>query len=376
MFGVKRLKNFMNKVQSKRILIICPFPEGQAAGQRLKYEQFFDHWMKNGYEIEISSFMDIALWDIVYTKGNFLRKAAGVSRGYIRRIKDIFRLSDFDVVYVFMWVTPFGSSLFERLFRKLSKKIIYDIEDNAMLPQHSSLNPLTRLIKGSSKINFLIKQADQIITSSPFLNDDCLAINKKKSSVFISDAIDIERYSVVNSYTNQNPVVIGWTGTFSSMMYLDLLKNVFYELNKRVKFKLRIIGNFNYDLPGIDLEVIQWTKENEIKDLQEIDIGIYPLTQDKWVLGKSGLKALQYMALGLPTVATNVGTNPVIISHMKNGWLVKTEEDWVEALESLINNSNLRAKMGAEARKKIIENYSLKKIRDKYIVILNKLTTQ
>jgi len=366
----------MQNTKVKKILIICPFPEGQAAGQRLKYEQFFDHWIENGYEIEISSFMDLEMWDVVYTKGNFLKKVLGAIRGYVRRTKDILRLKKFDVVYVFMWVTPFGTSFFERLFRFLSIKLIYDIEDNAMMPQSSSLNPLIKILKGSGKIKFLIREADHVITSSPFLNNDCLKLNKKKSSIFISDAIDIKRYFLKNSYTNKNIVVIGWTGTFSSMMYLDLLKNVFLELNQRVKFKLRIIGNFKYDLPGIDLEVIQWTKENEIEDLQAIDIGIYPLTQDKWVLGKSGLKALQYMALGLPTVATNIGTTPSIISHMENGWLVKTEEEWVVALESLVNNPDLRTKIGAEARKKIIESYSLEIIQDKYLSILNKLTSE
>lgn len=363
----------MQSSKNKKILIICPFPEGEAAGQRLKYEQFFDHWKQNGYEVEISSFMDQKMWKVVYTDGNYLKKVFGTIRGYFRRVNDIFRLNKFGIVYVFMWVTPFGTSLFERIFRFLSQSLIYDIEDNAMIAQSSSLNSITRIFKSSEKITFLIKHSDHVITSSPFLNNDCIKLNKKKSATFISDAINLERYIPNNPYSNDKIVTIGWTGTFSSMMYLDLLKNVFLELNKRIEFRLRVIGNFHYELPGIDLEVINWTKENEIQDLQGIDIGIYPLTQDEWVMGKSGLKALQYMAMGLPTVATNVGTNPGIISHMKNGLLVKTEQEWVEALEALITNPNLRAKIGTEARKKIIENYSIEVIQDKYLLILNKL---
>jgi glycosyltransferase involved in cell wall biosynthesis len=363
----------MHKLKIKKILIICPFPEGEAAGQRLKYEQFINHWEENGYKVEISSFMDHEMWKIVYTKGNYLKKALGTIKGYLRRIKDIFRLKNFDIIYVFMWVTPFGTSLFERIVRLLSQNILYDIEDNAMMTQSSSLNPIMKLFKSSEKIKFLIKNSDYVITSSPFLNDDCIKLNSKKLSTFISDAIDLKKYTPNNTYSNNNIVVIGWTGTFSSKMYLDLLRNVFLELNKRVKFKLRVIGNFNYELPGVNLEVINWTKANEITDLQGIDIGIYPLTQDQWVLGKSGLKALQYMALGLPTVATDVGTNPSIISHMKNGWLVKTEDEWIEALETLINNPDLRAKIGEEARRKIIENYSIEVTKDKYLSILNEL---
>jgi glycosyltransferase involved in cell wall biosynthesis len=364
----------MKSKKIKKIFVICPFPEGEAAGQRLKYEQFFDHWRKNGYEIEVSPFMDKQMWSIVYTQGNYFQKVFGTIKGYFRRIRDIFRLRNFDLVYVFMWVTPFGSSFFERLFVRLSHKLIYDIEDNALILQSNDLNPVIKLFKGAGKIEFLIKSANHVITSSPFLNEDCLKLNQQKSCTFISDAIDIRRYSPNNKYSNNKTVVIGWTGTFSSAIYLDLLKNVFFELNKRIDFKLRIIGNFEYSIPGIDLEVIQWSKETEIEDLQGIDIGIYPLTQDKWVLGKSGLKAIQYMALGLPTVATNVGTNPSIISHMENGLLVKTDQEWILALQNLIEMPDLRAKIGAKARNTIEENYSTEVMKGKYLSILNKLT--
>lgn len=364
----------MQYKKTKKIFVICPFPEDQAAGQRLKYEQFFNHWKENGYEIDVSSFMDEKMWAIVYKERNYLKKMFGTVRGYLRRVRDIFILRNFDLIYIFMWVTPFGSSFFERIYRRLSNRLVYDIEDNTLIPQSNSLNPIMKLLKGVEKVEFLIKTADHVITSSPFLNADCLKLNKKKSCTFISDAMDIDRFSPKNSYSNDNTVVIGWTGTFSSVVYLDLLRDVFFQLNKRIKYRLRIIGNFEYNIPGIDLEVIQWTKEKEIEDLQGIDIGIYPLTQDKWVLGKSGLKAIQYMALGLPTVATNVGTTPRIIKHMENGWLVRTEEEWIVALETLIKTPSLRCKMGELARNTIVENYSLEVMKGKYLSILNGLT--
>jgi glycosyltransferase involved in cell wall biosynthesis len=358
----------------KRILIVCPFPQGVAAGQRLKYEQYFDSWYDNGYEVVVSAFMDSFMWKVVYTRGNFIAKVLGVIRGYFRRLLDIFRLGRFDLVYIFMWVTPFGSSFMERLFRGLSKKIIYDIEDNVLLEQGNELNPFAQVLKSPSKTRFLLKTADHVITSSPFLNDYCLGINYNKACTYISSSVDTDRFSPVNYYNNEKKVIIGWTGTFSSKVYLDLLRNVFLKLKERVDYKLCIIGNFEYDFPGIDLEVIQWTKENEVEDLQRLDIGIYPLAQDDWVLGKSGLKAIQYMAFGLPTVATNVGTTPMIIRHMENGWLVKTDEEWVNALETLVKNPELRRSMGEAARLTVLENYSTQVIKSAYLSILNKLT--
>ncbi len=357
-----------------RILIICPFPKGVAAGQRLKYEQYFDHWRENGYEITISSFMDMPMWKVVYTPGNYLAKILGTLRGHFRRMRDVFRVGRYDLVYIHMWVTPLGSSFFERVYRLLSRHLVYDIEDNVMMEKVNELNPFVKILKGLGKTNYLIKTADHVITSSPFLNDYCLGINRNNSCTYISSSVDTDRFLPVNVYSNEKKITIGWTGTFSSRIYLDLLRNVFLELNKRLDFKLRVIGNFQYDFPGIDLEVIQWTKEKEVEDLQGIDIGIYPLVQDEWVLGKSGLKAIQYMAFGLPTVATNVGTTPRIIRQMENGWLVKTDAEWIEALETLIKNPELRRNMGEAARLTVLENYSTHVIKSTYLSILNKLT--
>jgi glycosyltransferase involved in cell wall biosynthesis len=359
---------------NKKILVVCPFPQGVAAGQRLKYEQYLDHWRENGYEVVVSSFMDESMWGVIYTRGNYVRKILGALRGYFRRSLDIFRISRFDVVYIFMWVTPIGTSLFEKLFRSLSKLLIYDIEDNVLMEKGNDLNPLAKILKSPGKTEFLIKYADHVITSSPFLNDYCLGINKNRASTYISSSVDTTLFVPANLYNNKKKVTIGWTGTFSSKVYLDALRNVFLELNKRVDFKLRVIGNFQYEFSGVDLEVIQWTKEREVEDLQGIDIGVYPLFQDEWVLGKSGLKAIQYMAFGLPTVATDVGTTPRIIRHMETGWLVKTDAEWIDALETLIKNPNLRRKIGDAARTSVLENYSINVIKSSYLSILNILT--
>ncbi len=358
--------------EKRKILVVCPFPQGVAAGQRLKYEQYFDHWRENGFEITVTSFMDMSMWEVVYTPGNYGFKILGTLRGYVKRFRDILVVGQADIVYVHMWVTPFGTSFFERLLRLFSKRLIFDLEDNVLMGQKNDFNPMMRFIKSKEKTKFLISSADHVITSSSFLNDTCLDINKKKACTYISSSVDTDRFLPVNSYSNKRKVTIGWTGTFSSKVYLDLLRDVFLKLKKRCDFKLLVIGNFQYEFPGIDLEVIQWSSANEVKDLQRIDIGIYPLPQDDWVLGKSGLKAIQYMAFGLPTVATDVGTTPRIIQQHENGWLVKTEMEWIEALETLIKNSELRRKLGEAARKTVLENYSKHVIKSTYLSILNK----
>jgi len=357
----------------KKILVICPFPQGEAAGQRLKYEQYFELWKRAGYEVTVSSFMDMRMWQVVYSKGNYLKKIFGVLRGFFRRFLDLFQLHQFDIVYVFMWGTPFGSSLYERILRKQSKKVVYDIEDNVMMQQSNTLNPITQFLRGPGKTNFLIKKSDHIITSSPFLNEYALSINLANSATYISSSVDINRFIPCNSYSNKDIITLGWTGTFTSKEYLDLIAPVLLKLSQRIKFKLRVIGNFEYSLPGVDIEVIQWTKKNEVVDLQGIDIGLYPLPKNDWVLGKSGLKAIQYMAFGLPTVATNVGTSPRIIQHMQNGILVNNEGEWENYLEMLINDASLRKRLGEKARETVKMKYSTDVIGAKYIAVLDSL---
>jgi L-malate glycosyltransferase len=366
------MKNCSSNVK-KTILIICPFPQDAAAGQRLKYEQYFNHWRDNGYEITVSSFMDQSMWNVVYLKGRYISKIIGTIIGYFYRLRDLFHISKYDVVYVHMWVTPFGSTLFERIVRALSNKLIYDIEDNTITTVSSNVNSIIAILKNSNKNKFLMKMADYVITSSPTLNTHCLNVNNQKKCKYISSSVDIARFLPINTYSNNKKVTIGWTGTFSSKEYLDSLRGVLKTLRSRCDFKLLIIGNFEYEFQEMDIEIIQWSSEREVEYMQKIDIGIYPLSSDLWVYGKSGLKAIQYMAFGLPTVATNIGTTPKIMEHMKSGLLVNNDKEWVDTLEKLVKNPKLRKSLGQAARKTVVDKYSTNVIKSKYLSIINGL---
>lgn len=359
----------------RRILVICPFPQGVAAGQRLKYEQYFDDWREMGFDIDVSSFMDARMWKIAYVGGHWTQKAFGLLRGHMRRVRDVFRIHRYDLVYVFMWVTPLGTSLFERLTRLLAKRLVFDVEDNVLVEQKlpKSYNPnwIARLFKGPQKTHFLIRTADHVVTSSPFLNDFCLGINVARRCTYISSSVDTDRFVPVGRSNAAEPLTIGWTGTFSTKIFLDLLRGVFQELARRIPYKLRVIGNFDYELEGVDLEVVQWTKEREVEDLQAFDIGVYPLPIDDWVLGKSGLKAIQYMAFGIPLVATEVGTTPLLITDDVNGLLVKTEVEWLRALERLLGDPELRRRLGEAARADAVAKYSTKAIAGEYRRVLD-----
>ena len=146
------------------------------------------------------------------------------------------------------------------------------------------------------------------------------------------------------------------------------------KLHKNFNFKFLVIGNFKYLFNDIDFEYINWSKDKEIKDLQKIDIGLYPLSDDEsWIMGKSGLKALQYMAIGIPVVATKVGNAKNFIENNQNGFLVNNDEEWYIILKKLLKDPLLRKRVGKNAYETIKENYTTDIIEKKYVKIFEKL---
>ncbi|HEX5237459.1 MAG TPA: glycosyltransferase [Sphingomicrobium sp.] len=360
--------------------MLCPYPIGVAAGQRLKFEQYYDDWRRHGWDVEVSPYMDLALWSVAFSHGAWAAKIFGTLKGYWRRILDLLRLRRFDLIYCFMYATPIGPGAAERMVRFLSRKLVFDVEDNVLIGQNlerkDNPNWLLGLLRGRAKAEQLIRTADHVITSSPALNARCLEINRARACTYISSSLDPERFVPASRPRGDGKVTIGWTGTFSSRPYLDLLQPVFRRLAEKRDFRLRVIGNFDYALPGVDLDLVCWTADREVEDLQAIDIGVYPLPLDEWVSGKSGLKAIQYMMMGIPCVATDVGTTPLIIRDGENGLLVRTEDEWVEALERLIDDPRLRVRLGQQARLDAVANYSTNAIAAEYRKVLDQVVSE
>jgi len=359
---------------SKKIIILCPHPENVAPGQRLKYEQYFESWKEEGYAITLSSFMSLRFWNIVYQKGYLLEKIFWTIVGYIKRTIDLFRIPFYDVTYIFLWGTPFGSSLYERLVRLLSKKIVYDIDDMVFLGHSSDANKFWQSLKGKSKMLYLMKSANHVITCTPTLDKFVQQYNKNTTD--ISSTVDTgKRYQPVNKYTNNHQLVLGWSGSHSTSKYLYLLAEVLQDLAKKYDFKLLVMGDNSFKIEGVKVEAYGWSEDIEIETLQQFDIGLYPLPDEEWVYGKSGLKAIQYMALGVPTIATALGANFRIIEQGINGYLIDSDnyKDWKTKLELLLTDSEHRKSLGLAARNTIIKKYSIEANKQKYLDIFNNI---
>ena len=178
---------------NKKLLIICPYPLNVAPSQRLKFEQYYPYFKSEGYEIEISSFISIKFWRIIYKEGFFFQKLFYTVKGYFKRINDLFRLRKFDVVYIHLWVTPFGWPLFERLFRLSGRKIVYDVDDLIYLKGvKSKAHSVVDLLKGRKKPIYLMKKSDHVITCTPYLDEFVRQFNPNTTD--ISSTVDTTVY--------------------------------------------------------------------------------------------------------------------------------------------------------------------------------------
>jgi glycosyltransferase involved in cell wall biosynthesis len=357
----------------KRVLLLCPHPENVAPGQRLKYEQYFGYLRANGYDITVSPFQTLSLWKILYKKGNLLRKVLWVLYGYALRARDLLRMPFYDGVFVFLLVTPLGPPFFERLCRLFARKVIYDIDDLVFLNRTSAANRIIAPLKSSGKYFYMMKCADHVITCTPYLDEVVRRYNQRTTD--ISSTINTETYVPRAEYSmSGRKLVIGWSGSFSTSPYLKLLAGALKRLREQgVDFKLLVIGDATFELEGMDVEALPWVEATEVRDLSRIDIGLYPLPDEQWVYGKSGLKALQYMALGVPTVATALGANFRVIEDGVSGYLVRTEDEWVDRLSRLARDAELRRSIGRAARTRVEDRFSIKANRDTYLGIFREV---
>jgi glycosyltransferase involved in cell wall biosynthesis len=107
------------------------------------------------------------------------------------------------------------------------------------------------------------------------------------------------------------------------------------------------------------MDLIPWSEMREVAEVQTMHIGIMPLPDNLWARGKSGYKLIQYMACGLPVVASPVGVNTDIVQPGVNGFLVDGLEQWREALEALITSPELRRRLGRAGRDRAVSDYSV-----------------
>ncbi len=268
-------------------------------------------------------------------------------RGTIRRLK-MFKekVSKADVIFVQKKCLTF----FEAYgLRRYSKRIIYDFDDAMMYsPKIPESNRTSHfgLFRRASRL------ADMVIAGNAYLAEHAQRFNSNVK--ILPTGLNTKDYEITARPESDGKIRLVWIGSKSTLRYLEMIKPALEEIGSRFdNVVLRIICDRFLDLEKMKVEKCRWSLESQYFDLISSDIGLAPLPDNRFTRGKCGFKILQYEAAALPVVASPVGVNSEYTIHGVTGYLALEHEEWIKRISDLIENSNLRQKMGAAGRKEV-----------------------
>jgi glycosyltransferase involved in cell wall biosynthesis len=326
---------------------------------RFRMEQWVPYLEQEGSCFTFVPFEDRALHEVLYRRGSYVRKTALMLRALWRRFALPAQVRDYDLVFLHREASLIGPPVIERLIAKEGVPIVYDFDDPIWMPYDSPSNGIFSLLKCLHKTSTVCRLASAVTVGYRLLASWAWRHNRRVHVV--PSTVDLRRFPVRPIGGNDHPVTLGWTGSHSTLPFLQLLEKPLRCLAARYRFRLLIISHTA--TPQLDWAPVQvvgrkWRAATEAVDLHAIDIGLGPFPDSGWTPWRCHGKVLQYMAAGIPTVASRIGILPDYIQEGREGFLASTDEEWVEKLSRLIEDVELRRAMGRQARQTIKERYT------------------
>lgn len=356
-----------------RVLILCPYPLGISPSQRFRFEQYLESLRERGVEIDVHSFLDLDTMRIVYQPGQLAKKALGAISGFVRRLLILPRVFGYDYIFIHREATPFGPPFVEAILFILGRSVIFDFDDAIFISKISKVNRIVGFAKWPSKVRFITQHSKKVTVCNNYLVDWARQYNQH--AVLLPTTIDLNYHKPkAKSSLAMRRVVVGWTGTHSTMGYLDLVREAIQDLQARYDFEFRVICDVDPKFPELkNYCFIKWSFESEIDDLGSIDIGLMPVPEGEWEQGKVGFKAIQYSGVAAVPVVSSTGSGNEVVLHGKTGLVVDNDKaSWVNALSSLLDDPSRLEGMGHAAREHIDSHYSVRSQVAKYLALFGK----
>lgn len=252
----------------------------------------------------------------------------------------------YDVVYIQKLALPI---FFQRLLRRVNPRIAFDFDDAVF-----SIGDETR----RARFDSVMFMAGLITVENEYTA--AYALRFCGEVFLLTGPIDCERYRPLGRERSpREKVIIGWIGGSFTTPYLASIAAVLSDICvAHPEVSLEFIGASRIAALDGSCSYKKWDLGTEAEDIRNFDIGLMPLPDDEWTRGKGGYKILQYMAAGIPSVASPVGINSVLVRDGETGFLAVTPEEWRDRLEKLIKDSGLRRSLGKNARREAEEKYS------------------
>lgn len=346
-----------------KILALSSYPV-EAAATRFRVGQFIEPLRERGIDVELSSFLDSEQFKALYKQGGFARKAAGMIAPTLRRIKEAVTAGKYDAVLIQREAMMFGPGIIEWMIANLAHvPLILDLDDATYIRYVSpTYGRLGSAFKFFGKTDRLIRRSSVVICGNRFIAEYAESLGAK--TVVVPTVVDTDKFKPVEK--NNDPLVIGWIGTHSTYPFLESLFPVLERLAKKHRFKLKIVGAGvnEVKINGVEVENLDWNLEREIEDFASLDIGLYPIVSTDhfgkdWVQGKSGFKAIQYLAVGVPFVMSPVGVCAEIGESGRTHFAAENESEWEAAIDNLLSNASKRSEMGEIGRQHSLSTYGV-----------------
>jgi glycosyltransferase involved in cell wall biosynthesis len=334
-----------------RILLLSRY-DRLGASSRIRSYQYVPALKARGIEVEGAPLL---------TNDYLMRFYKGKSRdwisvlnSYLRRILTLLRARQYDLLWIEKELFPGTPAWFEQVLASVGVPYIVDYDDAIFHRYELSPSLFGRMLV--KKIDTVMRNAIMVICGNSYLAKRARLAKARRIEILPS-VVDLERYQI-SKRSRKESIVIGWIGSPSTAPYLEMLIPSLRELSKERAVEMRVIGAV-FRAPRLDIDCRPWSEETEVREIQDIDIGVMPLLDSPWERGKCGYKLLQYMACGLPVVASAVGVNQEIVLEGGSGFLATDQDSWSSALRRLCADSELRSRMGMEGRSIVEKSYSL-----------------
>ena len=342
----------------RRILALATNPV-DGASTRYRVVQWANHLAAAGFELRLEPFYSSRASHVVYRRGRFFAKLLYFAAGVGRRLRVLLQLSRrVDIVLIHRELFPLGWLLMINRLRRFRGTVIYDYDDAMFLPQRRGRGALEWLERLETPRR-LMALSDVVFAGNPFLAE--YARKYAEHVVLLPTCIDTDRFRPLTHRVRGERLVVGWIGSHSTSKYIETLVPALERVAASIPFELYLVG-CSVAVKSRAFSVVQkeWTLQREVEDFQRCDVGVYPLWDDDWSRGKSGFKAIQFMACGVPVVASGVGVTREIITDGRNGLIATTEDDWAEKLTRLLSEGSLRLSLGEQGLRTVEQRYSIR----------------
>lgn len=337
------------------------------ASSRLRMMQYAPALRSTGIDVEVSPLLDDGYVRDLYAGSVSI---PDVARSYWRRLRTVRAMDRFDVVWLEKEVWPWLPDWLELPLLGGSARLVVDYDDAVFHRYDAHRSPLVRALLGK-KIDAVMHRADLVTAGNEYLAERARAAASRRIE-WLPTVVDLQRYPAPAPAPEEEKVVtVGWIGSPSTADYLRDITAVLEPMQSAGLLRCVAIGARPDQVAGTPFQALEWHEDTEVAQLRRFDIGIMPLPDAQWERGKCGYKLIQYMACGLPVVASPVGVNADIVEQGKNGFLASDPGQWQEAIRTLVMDAGLRRRMGDEGRRRVEQTYCVQAQAGRLVEMLN-----